>query len=153
MEDRPELLGIARRKMRGQEMESLNSVAIATGTGLEMDYRGTARLRQVTILRVEDWSQTCSELGQDLPWMTRRANLLVRGLEPFGSHLARRVLKLGDDVLLETIGETEPCDLMERACTGLKKALTPGWRGGLFGRILTGGTVTVGDPIRWQKHP
>jgi MOSC domain-containing protein YiiM len=31
----------------------------------------------------------------------------------------------------------------------LRLALGPEWRGGAFGEILEGGTIRVGDAVRW----
>jgi MOSC domain-containing protein YiiM len=42
-------------------------------------------------------------------------------------------MKIGDTVL-EVAMETEPCQLMDRAHFGLRKAMVPEWRGGVAAR-------------------
>ena len=74
------LLGIARRAKTHAPMEELQTVAIASGTGLEGDSRGKMEDRNVTVLSAEVWDAVCGELGADLPWTTRRSNLLVGGI-------------------------------------------------------------------------
>jgi MOSC domain-containing protein YiiM len=78
-----------------------------------------------------------------LPWVTRRANLFVEGIAP--PHEGGQ-LRIGD-LVLEVTQETQPCHLMEAAHRGLKRALTPEWRGGVCCRVLKGGMIRVGDRV------
>ena len=61
-------------------MEELQSAEISVEAGVADDFRGRAKKRQVTVLAADVWRKVCAELGTDLPWTTRRANLLVDGL-------------------------------------------------------------------------
>ena len=136
------LIGIARRGASRAEMELQGTLKVTQADGLEGDYRGRLRKRQVTVLAREAWQTACQEVAQDLPWTTRRANLLVEGLE-----LPRqegRVLQIGA-LELEVTGETEPCSRMDEACDGLREALTPDWRGGVTCRVLNDAEINVGD--------
>ena len=101
-------------------------------------------MRQVTIIADSPWQAACAEVGKDLPWTTRRANLLVRGVEL--QNTAGVKLRIGE-VLLEITGELAPCQLMETACAGLRAALTPQWRGGVSCRVVAGGPLKIGDPV------
>ena len=51
-------------------------------------------------------------------------------------------------VVLEVRAEIDPCDRMEELQPGLRQALTPDWRGGAGAKVISGGTVSVGDEIR-----
>lgn len=144
------LLGIARRPKPRAAMEMLETSRVTPAFGIEGDARGTAKpsgktRRQVTVLTAEAWVRACQNVGRDLPWTTRRANLLVDGLlldqTTVGQHL-----RIGD-ILLEINGETDPCKRMDEACPGLEKALTPDWRGGVFCTVITGGTASIGDVV------
>ena len=86
----------------------------------------------------------CAELGKDLPWTTRRANLLVDGIAL--PQAAGDVIEIGD-VKLKVELETDPCSRMEEQFAGLKQALTPDWRGGVCCTVLSGGTVAIGDSV------
>jgi MOSC domain-containing protein YiiM len=48
---------------------------------------------------------------------------------------------------VEVRGETEPCDLMELQAQGLREALAPAMRGGVFGRVERTGRIQRGDPV------
>ena len=72
---------IARRKKIRVPMETLNTVTVDEKTGLAGDIRGGALKRQVTILSAEAWNSVCEELKTELPWTTRRANILVSGIK------------------------------------------------------------------------
>jgi MOSC domain-containing protein YiiM len=62
-------------------------------------------------------------------------------------HAAGWQLLIGE-VALEVTEETKPCALMERAHAGLRRAMTPDWRGGVCCRVISGGTIAVGDEVR-----
>jgi MOSC domain-containing protein YiiM len=59
-----------------------------------------------------------------------------------------RILIIGG-VRIRILGETKPCDLMERSIPGLRAKMFPDWRGGAFGEVLDNGTIAVGDAVTW----
>ncbi len=73
----------------------------------------------------------------------RRANVVVQGIDLEKSH--GRMLRLGG-CLVRINGEVRPCERMDEARQGLRSALNPHWRGGVFAEIVEGGTIRVGDP-------
>ena len=79
-----------------------------------------------------------------LPWIVRRANLLVEGVPTphEGGHLV-----IGD-LTLEVTEETRPCQVMEAAHSGLRAALKPAWRGGVCCRVVRSGRIRIGDEVR-----
>ena len=125
-------------------MEELQAVEISTENGVAMDFRGRAKKRQVTLISADAWRDVCVELGKELPWTTRRANLLVEGVEL--PRASGDVIEIGD-VRLRVEQEVDPCSRMEEQCAGLKQALTPEWRGGVGCTVLSGGEVSVGDDV------
>ncbi len=135
------ILAIAvRTAENGPMKEVARAVAIADG-GLEGDIAVSAE-RGVTFIAAGQWKQVVAELGADLPWHTRRANILVEG-NGLGD-LIGKTLKIGD-VRVEVKAETRPCGLMDKLHDGLRKALVPDCRGGVYGRVAAGGEVKVGD--------
>ena len=48
-------------------------------------------------------------------------------------------------------GETRPCGLMEEAVPGLRGALGVPWRGAVYGEVIEGGTLALGDPAAWVE--
>jgi MOSC domain-containing protein YiiM len=137
------LLGIARAPAMRAALVEVQEAEIGDVEGIQGDARGRNPGRQVTVLFREGWESACGELGVTLPWVTRRANLLVEGIAP---PRAGGQLKIGD-LVLEVTQETKPCHLMEAAHQGLKRALTPEWRGGVCCRVLKGGKIRVGDSV------
>lgn len=146
------LLGIARRASRGAPMEELAAAFINRDFGVVGDFRGKRKpgslgKRQVVILLLEDWRAALADIGADLPWTTRRANLLIEHLAlPQGK--GTRIM-LGS-ALLEITGECDPCSRMDEACQGLRNALEPDWRGGRTATVIEDGQIATGDEVRIQ---
>jgi MOSC domain-containing protein YiiM len=125
-------------------MEPLSQARISMAAGVEGDFRGRPGKRQVTIVAREDWEAACAELGVELDWSLRRANVLVEGLAL--DQTAGRRLELGG-ATLEITCETDPCRIMDLQHPGLRKALEPAWRGGVSCRVIADGDVRVGDAV------
>ncbi len=137
------LLGIARAPVLRAALVEVEEVEVGGADGIQGDARRRKSGRQVTVLFREGWESACRELGVTLPWVTRRANLLVEGIVP---PKEGGQLRIGD-LVLEVTQETQPCHLMEAAHRGLRRALTPEWRGGVCCRVLKGGKIRVGDHV------
>ena len=137
-------------------MEELIEAHVLFGAGLEGDYTGAKYPdRGITVLAREAWEEALGELtgaspAPMLPWIARRANLLVEGV----SLPAARggVLQIGP-VRLEVTRETSPCRRMDEARPGLLKALHPGWRGGVTCRVVADGIVSIGDAVEVLVSP
>lgn len=136
------LVGIARARELGAPLEELTSTSISLERGVSGDARGAKQGRQVTVLFREGWDEACAELGVALPWITRRANLLLANFER--PREAGGLLRVGD-VELQITMETRPCHLMDRAHDGLRAALRPDWRGGVCCVVRRGGEIGLGD--------
>ncbi len=137
------LLGIARAPALRAALVEIEEAEVEGSAGISCDARGRKSGRQVTVLFREGWESACRDLGVSLPWVTRRANLLVEGI---ATPREGGQLRIGD-LVLEVTQETQPCHLMEAAHRGLKRALTPEWRGGVCCRVLKGGKIRVGDHV------
>ena len=135
------LLGIAIKPKRLQPMQTLEAVELSVELGLAGDSRGKPGPRQVTLLSQTEWRAACTDLHVDLPWTTRRANLLVDDLPLFQSKGSRIVI---GQAVLEITGETDPCSRMEKAQQGLFEALRRDWRGGVCCRVVQGGMLELG---------
>ena len=136
------IVGLCIRPGRRQTPEERPSLTIAPGTGV-VDDHGTSEKRQITIMAQEAWNDAAGLVDGDPSWTTRRANVLVEGVDLESLLLGGR-LTLGE-CEISIVGETFPCDQMDEACDGLKNALLPETRGGVYGRIENAGTISVGD--------
>lgn len=142
------LLAIARRGARRAPMQLLENVLVTGAAGVRDDFRGRPGKRQVTVLTSEGWAAACRDLGREVPWTARRANLLVAGIGLAGS--AGRHLVIGD-LVLEITGELDPCSRMDEASPGLQAALAPDWRGGVTCRVVADGDIGIGDGVRLEE--
>jgi len=137
-----------KRAHRGP-MDPARAATVAAGTGLVGNADVGGR-RQVTLIARERWTAVQQHLGVALPDNTRRANLLVRGIDLAGSR--GRVLQIGA-CRIRIRGETRPCERMDEAHPGLRAAMEPDWGGGAYGEVLDDGTIAVGDAVRWLEAP
>ena len=126
-------------------MQTCDQANISLTKGVEQDFRGSAKNRQVTILSTVDWLQVCKEIDADLPWTIRRANLLVDKLT-FSQADVGKTLYIGD-IELEITRETDPCSRMDDQHQGLKSALMSEWRGGVCCKVTKAGSLKVGDSV------
>lgn len=128
-------------------MEKLQEATISTELGLVGDCKGSRfPERQITILAIEDWKAALASLGGvDLDWSVRRANLLVSDIKlPRGRGSQIAIGK----VIVEVRDQTSPCQQMENAKAGLRKALSGDWRGGVSCRVISGGDIKIGDSVK-----
>jgi len=129
-------------------MDSQPTIELVAGRGVagSADQRGR---RQVTIIEREVWDALMRELGSDAGPETRRANVLVSGIDLRASR--GRVLRIGG-TRVRVAGEVKPCERMEEAVPGLRASMFPEWRGGAFAEIIEGGLVSVGDVVAWDDQ-
>ena len=144
-----------RTERRGKVL-SLSEVEAREGLGLAGDHRAENRKpnpqskRQVTLVQAEHLPAVAAVAGLDTvkPEQLRR-NLVVSGVNLFA--LKDKRFYIGE-VLLEGSGPCHPCTRME-------EALGPGGynavrgHGGITARVLTGGTIKVGDAVRLKAEP
>ncbi len=128
-------------------MQSIDSAHISVASGILGDFRGSQLGRQVTILSESAWQKACAEVDADLPWTTRRANLLVDGVE-FDQSFVGKSVRIGDAELVVT-EQTNPCSFMDAQHQGLTAALTPEWRGGICCNVVKPGDIKIGDRVEF----
>lgn len=129
-------------------MQVIDSAQITVANGILGDFRGTQQQRQITILSESAWRKACAEIDADLPWTTRRANLLVDEVEFSASYVGKTV-RIGDVELMVT-RETDPCSNMDAQHQGLTAALTPDWRGGICCNVIKPGEIKIGDQLEFD---
>ena len=139
------VIGLAVRTGVGEAMQERDSIEAVTGGGIEGDVPSPPD-RGITLLSNRQWQEVVDELGvDDYPWHTRRANVLV-DCDRLG-YLLDQTIEIGD-VVVQIKGETDPCHIMEGIHPRLKEALTPELRGGVYGRVLQGGSITMGATVK-----
>jgi MOSC domain-containing protein YiiM len=138
-----------RKRAHRGSMDPVPEATLVVGQGMSGSV-GRSRRRQVTVLAREAWIDATAGLERDPGPVSRRANILVSGIEL--AHTRGRVLRVGS-CRIAIGGELTPCERMDEAAPGLREALRPDWRGGVFGQVLDGGIVRIGDPVEWEAFP
>src|SRR4051812_26221292 len=98
------LIAIAKAPHRRSALVEMPEAQVSLASGIEGDARGSTPGRQVTALFKEGWDAACRDLGRELPWVTRRANLLIEGMDTPRTGVR---LAIGS-VMLEVMGEADP---------------------------------------------
>jgi MOSC domain-containing protein YiiM len=137
-----EIVAIWIKRAHRGPMDRVDEAQLVAGRGLEgsADQGGW---RQVTIISEESWRDAVAALGEDVDPSRRRANVMVRGVDLENSR--GKTLRLGDCVV-SIRGENPPCKLMR----DMQQPLKPHWRAGVFGEIVAGGPIRVGDSVSYQ---
>jgi len=150
------LIAIAIRPERRAPMETRERIKVRQGGGLVGDHAGDDPDRLVTVLSKESWADACASLAppadpeNELPWLTRRANLLIEGLRL--PRAAGALLRVGE-AELEVTQQTYPCKRMEEARAGLLKALAQDWRGGVLCKVRRPGEIAIDDRVEIVPAP
>ncbi|HJU74449.1 MAG TPA: MOSC domain-containing protein [Gemmatimonadaceae bacterium] len=135
------------KRVRRGPMDAVHNAVLEAGRGIVGNANQGGR-RQVTLIERERWEQQVASLGSSLDPSKRRANLMVTGVPLDNSR--GRTLRIGS-TRIRIFGETKPCELMEEALPGLRRAMYDNWGGGAFGEVIEGGPITVGDKVAWEN--
>jgi MOSC domain-containing protein YiiM len=137
------VVGLAVRPGMNKPMCVLDQIVVTVEDAVVEDY-GKSLKRGITLLSSMQWQQVQDELGAELPWHLRRANVLIEAKSLV--HLIGKTICIGD-VQVAITTETDPCSLMETLHSGLEAALTPDCRGGVYGKVVKGGAIKIGDVV------
>lgn len=99
---------------------------------------------EVTLIAAEGLDAVQREAGLEVEAGQHRRNIVVRGVD-LGALQEGQRLRAGE-VVLEFERPRPPCRYLERLTQDGMKAALKG-RGGACARIVSGGTITVGDPV------
>ncbi|SRR5712691_958812 len=138
-----EIVSIWIKRAHGAPMDCVEEAQLVAGRG-PVGNADQGGWRQVTIIDEAAWKDAESELGTVVDPSLRRANVMIRGLDLENSR--GKKLQLGE-CFVNIRGENPPCKLMKE----MQKPLRPHWRAGVFGEIVQGGTIRVGDRVSFEQ--
>ncbi|MCB1313643.1 MAG: MOSC domain-containing protein [Sedimentitalea sp.] len=147
-----ELLAIHVAEAERQPMQARAQATLIAGQGVAGDryalgtgkYSAFPDIREVTLIEIETIEALRRDHGIDLPLEAHRRNLTTRAV-PL-THLVGRRFRVGT-VLLEGGRLNTPCRYLDLV-TGLAVCDLLVHRSGLNARILEGGAIRPGDPVR-----
>jgi MOSC domain-containing protein YiiM len=142
------VLRLWRRETAGGPMIELDALDAVESGGILGDHT-FGRLRHVTIVFEDDWNAAAATLSRDVDPAGRRANVLVSGSQ--GARFVGGVVRIGP-VRVEVKGITAPCPVMDKAAPGMQQALEPDGRAGVWGRVVAGGRIAVGDELTAERQ-
>jgi MOSC domain-containing protein YiiM len=128
-------------------MDPAASARLVAGRGV-VGNADQGRRRQVTLIERERWEQLMRELDGSISPSARRANLMLSGIRL--ANTRNRILRIGSCRLLIG-GETRPCERMDEALPGLRRAMKVDWAGGVFAEVLDSGEIAIGDEVEWDE--
>jgi hypothetical protein len=130
---------LASRRTRAQRPASFDSLVLRAGVGIEGDAHADALSPRQLLLAGTPVYEALS-----LPAHALRENLLF-DFEPscLGSGT---VLQIGAEVRLRMMFQCEACGQLDAVVPGLARRI--GARRGMLARVLAGGVIHVGDPVR-----
>jgi MOSC domain-containing protein YiiM len=143
MAESGKIAAIAVRTAKLGPMKEVGTATVTARGGIDGDLPVRPE-RGVTLISKEQWAEVTGELRTDLPWHTRRANVLIEGLRL--SSLVGKRIRMGEVELL-VHGETKGCALMDVLFQGLREALRPDMRAGVHCEVVRGGQFQVGDRV------
>lgn len=147
------LEAILLRTARRGAVRSVDTAEVVAGRGVVGDRRAAGpprptSKRHVTLVQAEHLDVVARLLGRDdLDPARLRRNLVVAGVNLLALRDARFAV---GDVVLEGTGPCHPCSRMEEALGPGGHAAMRG-HGGITARVVAGGTITIGDPVRRQS--
>jgi len=140
-----DVVAIWLKPRRGSPMQRVEQADLVAGRGLVGNADQGGR-RQITIIDEAAWRAATGQLGIELDPAERRANLMLRGIDFRNSR--GRMLRIGN-CTIRIFTETRPCTKLDKIRPGLVAVLKDGWRGGVTGEIVEGGTIHIGDIASW----
>jgi len=138
---------IGLRPAKRADMKIVKSAELTPENGLIGDrYSGQSGKRQVTLIQQEHLEAVAKflDIKKVNNALTRR-NILVSGINLLA--LKDHQFRIGESVILETTGHCHPCSRMEENF-GIGGYNAMRGHGGLTTRVITGGTIKVGDVVR-----
>lgn len=142
------IIAVCRSDKKGVKKQDIKQGLLEKGVGLVGDaHADSASHRQVSLLAIES-IEKMRQLGLDVNPGDFAENLTTQGIDLLSLPPGTR-LRIGDQVLLEITQIGKECHTGCAIYQQVGKCIMP--EEGIFARVLRGGTVKSGDPIRIER--
>jgi MOSC domain-containing protein YiiM len=137
------ILSVNISKKKSVKKHNVTSCRVLLDYGLENDAHAGTELRQISILASES-IEKIRQKGLNVQYGDFAENLTTSGIELYTLPLGTKLLA-GKDVLLEVMKIGKECPKPCAIFYAVGDCVMP--REGIFARVLTAGTINVGDEI------
>lgn len=139
-----EVVSIHYVRSDGARAIKADAVEVRANHGIPEDYRsGQNPRRQLTLIEEEALEEVARLLGRPVPEGGSRRQVVVRGID-LNKMIGHRI-RLGE-IVLSVERYCAPCERMNQELgPGGRDALR--WKAGVTARVVSGGTLRVGDPV------
>ena len=134
------IVSIQRCPESRRPMQPVNPARVIQDFGLEQDHHARAGSERQLLLIEEETLQSMNLSIGDV-----KENLTTRGIVLTGLDNGS-ILRIGSEVRLRITKPCLPCSRMDEIRAGLQRELDG--RRGMLARVESGGSISVGDPIR-----
>ena len=138
-----EILSVNISDKKGLKKQNVTSCNVLLDYGLENDAHAGTKLRQISLLASES-IEKIRQKGHNVQHGDFAENLTTAGIELYTLPLGTK-LQIGKDVLLEVTKIGKDCPKPCAIFYAVGDCVMP--REGIFARVLTAGTINVGDEI------
>ena len=134
---------------KGAPAIPVESAEVVANHGIVGDWRVRAgSRRQLTLIEAEVLEDVGRTLGIEVKPGASRRQVTVRGMDLNAA--IGHLVSIGE-VVIDVSLACDPCEQMEVAIGPGGRAALEG-RGGICGRVVSGGMIRLGDPIRIVAH-
>ena len=136
-------------EVRGTTKHNVESVMLIENYGIENDAHAGNWHRQISLLAVESIESFNKSSGFNVLPGEFAENITTKGINLLKSLPIGSVVKIGNDVVLEITQHGKKCHTDCAIYKVVGKCAMP--TEGIFAKVLKGGKIKVGDPIKIQK--
>lgn len=143
-QDEGQIVAVCRSANKGERKKNIEEALLIEEYGMDKDAHSGDWHRQVSLLALESIS-TMREKGLDVHPGDFAENITTSGVMLVSLPIGQR-MQLGDDVVLEVTQLGKECH--ERCSIYYQAGDCVMPREGIFARVIKGGTIRNGDPVR-----
>jgi len=140
-----QIFKISISKEKGEQKHNVDSAFLVEDKGIKGDAHAGSE-RQVSLLPFESFDKMINDVMIIHPGDFAE-NLTITGLD-FSTTKVGDVIKIGNNIILEVTQIGKECHNGCRIREVVGDCIMP--REGIFARVVKGGPIKSGDPIRWQ---